>query len=50
MSHEDIDVDREPVRVAQNYQPPVVFDFGSVFEITRGSGSGSEDSSGQEYK
>lgn len=49
MADNDIDTSRETVREEREYEAPVVFDFGSVFEITHGSGSGQADQNGQEY-
>ncbi|WP_177320520.1 hypothetical protein [Lentzea waywayandensis] len=31
------------------YEPPVLFDLGSVYDITFGSASGSSDASGQSF-
>ena len=50
MAGNDIDTSRESVREELEYEPPMVFDFGPVFEVTRGSGSGNFDQNGQEYR
>lgn len=49
MADNDIDISREPVLADLPYESPVVFDFGPVFEVTRGSGRGNTDDNGQEY-
>ncbi|WP_154814280.1 hypothetical protein [Actinophytocola xinjiangensis] len=49
MADNDIDIRPEPALVESPYEAPVVFDFGPVFEVTRGSGSGNSDANGQEY-
>jgi hypothetical protein len=36
-----------PGEDAVDYEPPLVFDLGSVFEVTGGSSSGGGDSNGQ---
>ena len=50
MSDNDINTSREMVCAEREYEPPMVFDFGSVSEVTRGSGIGNPDSNGQEYR
>jgi hypothetical protein len=50
MADNDIDTSRESMREELDYEPPMVFDFGSVFQVTRGSGDGNADSNGQEYR
>ncbi|SER07793.1 hypothetical protein SAMN04488000_10616 [Lentzea albida] len=37
------------VAADQGYEPPVLFDLGSVYDITFGSASGSSDASGQSF-
>jgi hypothetical protein len=46
------DVNADPVVPGEDvfYEAPAVFDFGPVFEVTRGSGSGNQDDEGQEFK
>jgi hypothetical protein len=50
MAREDIEADHVSTLGNRDYEPPVVFDFGSVFDVTRGNGSGSEDDNGQEHR
>lgn len=47
MAHRDIEDVRSANADDRDYEPPVVFDFGSVFEVTRGSSGGADDDNGQ---
>ncbi|GAB3456317.1 hypothetical protein [Actinophytocola sediminis] len=49
MADDDIDTGRELVSEKLEYERPVVFDFGPVFDVTRGSGSQNSDDNGQGY-
>jgi hypothetical protein len=40
---------RESQRIETGYEPPEVFDFGSVLEATLGSSGQKVESGGQEY-
>lgn len=47
MNDDEFDRNTPPVPDG-DYEPPTVFDFGSVFTVTLGSSGGNTDSSGQE--
>jgi hypothetical protein len=50
MADNDIDTSGAVLREGQEYEQPLVFDFGLVSEITHGSGSGNTDDNGQAYR
>lgn len=37
----------DTVAADSDYEPPAVFDFGAVFDVTHGSSAGGSDESGQ---
>jgi hypothetical protein len=45
--NDDVDPNDIPLASDEDYEPPAVFDFGSVFTATNGSSSGSTDNNGQ---
>lgn len=47
MGRDDFNAGREVSQEDSVYEAPAVFDFGSVFEVTCGSGGGSDDENGQ---
>jgi hypothetical protein len=49
VSDDGVESNRESQRVETGYEPPEVFDFGPVFEITQGSGGQQVETGGQYY-
>jgi hypothetical protein len=47
MANDDTEVARDAVPVERDYEPPILVDFGLVFEVTNGSGDGAVDNNGQ---
>ena len=47
MGDDGVESNRGTQRNENDYEPPAVFDFGAVFEVTHGSSGGSADQGGQ---